>query len=297
MTTTTYRFPARQRWACLLWGLVVAALPTTIAVVTLARGRGGDGITAAWLGVVALLIGLFYLSLAFGRTVVSESGIGSWRPLRRQAWTWDEIASVRVQNTSGGRGLPVDRVVLRTVRGREHSLAVPYSTPGISDAGFDRTADEMIAAWRARSPHAALPVTKSGPPSRAAARAVVAFFVLCGLAAWTACAVIEVRAWNLHAHGVRTTATVQLVEERKNDDDAWVSFTDRGGVVQAEDVGLPHGTSTGETVTVVYAPGNPGDIRSLASLERSLWAAPLVLIPFGAAFVGLGVFARRKSRT
>jgi hypothetical protein len=186
-------------------------------------------------------------------------------------------------------------VVLRTVRGRDHSLAVPYSTPGISDAGFHRTADRIIAAWRTRSPHAELPVKGDAPPSRATVWTLAAFFLLGGLALWTTCAVIEGHAWNLHAHGVRTTATVQLVEERKNDDDAWVSFTDRSGALQVEDVGLPHGTATGETVAVVYDPGHPSDLRSLSALRRTLWLAPAALIPFGAVFLGVGVHIRRKN--
>ncbi|MFV0135425.1 PH domain-containing protein [Streptomyces sp. HMX87] len=129
--------------------LVFVAVCVVLGAYGLVRVVLGHVTFVEILGIALLALSPFLLNVAFGKTVVDESGIRTGRPLGRRFVPWTDVESVTVEEkTSRGHG--AHRVRVRTTRGRTVWLAAPYIEIRCTEqqyARFCAQADRIIQYW------------------------------------------------------------------------------------------------------------------------------------------------------
>ncbi|MFD0900417.1 PH domain-containing protein [Actinomadura sediminis] len=138
-------FPAPDRTRT----LVFAAVCVVLGAYGLVRVSLGHVTFVEILGIALLALSPFLLNVAFGKTVVDESGILTGRPVGRRFLPWPDVEFVAVEEkTSRGNG--AHRVRVGTTSGRTVWLAAPYIETRCTEqqyARFSAQADRIIQYW------------------------------------------------------------------------------------------------------------------------------------------------------
>jgi len=105
---------------------------------------------------------------------------------------------------------------------------------------------------------------------------------------------------NLRAHGVTTTATVvrersQVSRKSVKQVTYQIGFV-VGGKQHSDWISGLGNARIGDTVTVVYDPGNPDYVQAESSLSDAWWLGRLVTLLMAVAFGGAGWFLWRRTR-
>jgi hypothetical protein len=99
---------------------------------------GRSGYIAPITAVLAALGAFALVNVALGRIIADDSGLQTWRPLRRRAFAWAEIAAIELAANTERSG-SVYRLVVVTRTGRRHVLPTPVSAWWGLNTDFGRT--------------------------------------------------------------------------------------------------------------------------------------------------------------
>ncbi|MDH6137428.1 hypothetical protein P3T37_006860 [Kitasatospora sp. MAA4] len=100
--------------------------------------------TVLLVSVMSLMVALFALGAAGGRTTLSSEGLRVHRffvPMRLRPWS--EIASVAEKQARS-----TSLMTVRTTGGKEYTLPYPVNTASNPDPEFPAHRDQVIAYWR-----------------------------------------------------------------------------------------------------------------------------------------------------